>query len=137
MRLLQILCVAALLSACGTFAPDPVPPTPYERVCAVLDCSGLDEPILVISYVVSDHKANMLGGLRGLHYPGERYVFVKAGMTRAAKLETSVHEILHYVGWHSYDINNRCESEEFAREWTSIILDTPFDYTWKERYRCV
>jgi len=137
MRLLQILCVAALLSACGTIAPDPVPPTPYERVCAVLDCSELDEPVLVISHIVGHHKANILGGLRGLHYLGERYVFVKAGMTRAEKLETSVHEILHYVGLHRYRIDNGCESEEFARMWTSIILDTPFDDTWKERYGCV
>lgn len=118
------------------YAPAQVEPqTPFEAVCEHMTCAFVKEPpVVVTTQLILDHPMNAAGGLRGLHYRGEKYVFVNPFLPADLQYEVTVHEIVHYVGV-SLGITDMCESEAMARAITRDITGS-YDPTWAERYGC-
>ena len=114
-------------------------PTEFELVCERAEalgegysCNGMEPPIVVVSHVVSDHSWNTLfTQIRGLHYRGEPYVFVRPGLEPDEHLRVLLHEIAHYV-LENNGLDDRCLHEEYAR---MIAGQEPDE--WRARYGCL
>ena len=102
-----------------------------QNINVAYTCDGLTEPVIVVSGIVRDHQINMFGTLRGVYYPGEKYVFIRDGMLIENEIRTIIHEITHYV----LDFNgltDRCLHEEYARY---VAGQEPDE--WRARYGCL
>jgi len=118
--------------------PKPREQVTFEYVCAQataitgVSCDGLGLPIIVLSKIVRDHQMNWGGGLRGLYYPGEPYIFIKPGLDEELTWQIITHEMSHYVlDWMDPTISG-CKHEEYAR---FIAGQEPDE--WRERYGCL
>ncbi len=137
-KLFWILLLIALPSCQTIERQPPAPLTPFEFVCEqitnidpVYTCLDIEEPIVVVSYMVEDHYINRYAFLRGVFYPGEPYVFVRAGMEPEVEKTTTIHEITHYV-LYQQGVEDKCLSEEYAR---FVAGQDPTE--WRERYGCL
>lgn len=110
----------------------------YDYVCEQVtnvnpewNCDGLPPPIVVMSSIVHDHRYNLFGNVRGLYYPGERYIFVASGLKPEDAVRIVVHEMTHYVLHANAPEMERCEQEELAR-----FVAGQSDEGWRELYNC-
>lgn len=105
--------------------------TQAENINPEWSCENIDEPTVVVSAIIKDHVGSLLGGfIRGLYYPGEKYIFIREGMPAAMQWTVTVHEMAHYL-LHYYGVNEMCETEEYAR---FIAGQDPDE--WRARYGC-
>lgn len=103
--------------------------TPLEVVCSIVavDCTGWDEPIVVISHIVPSYY-------QGMYYRGEPYIFISPNaLNRDA---TIVHETTHYVLDKLFPGIGKCDSEEYARRVTAIYVGEEYNEDWRKQYGC-
>jgi hypothetical protein len=115
---------------------------PFEAACYwtktigydEVDCSEMEEPTAVISKVVNAKGRNLLG----FYYHGDKYVFVRVGLTEDRTRSVIFHEMVHYILYETYGswIVGRCESEWAARIATDLYNSRPYNPNWRERYEC-
>ena len=129
-KIFGALLASILLLACVT-AGEPKPASDMEEICQMLqlDCSDVDEPIVVITHFVPP-------GYYGMYSPGEPYVFVNTRYPMDQIRKTKFHEIVHYVVWETQFTRDRCESEALARRLTAEKFNEEEDPNWRERYGC-
>lgn len=127
---------ATLLLACISAPiqmPEP-PPTALEMICAETQwegCSNLPEPIVVRSKVVPPIYY-------GFYYDKEPYIFVSPRLSPEQARHTELHETVHYViSMLDHPLRkDRCGNEEMARKLTALILNEPYDDSWRKIYGC-
>lgn len=135
---------ALLLTSLLAFAhPDPEGDLIKHAICSATRWEGCKEvpaPIAVKSTWIVELLERTMPGyfLYGFYIPGEPYIYVRTDIERIRMYETLVHESIHYYynNTRPEGSDNRCESEYFARYYTTKVLSTEFDTTWWERYSC-
>lgn len=115
----------------------PEQPSAQELICDYTQWEGCMD--IIPPKVVTTQ--NMPWFARGLYVPGEPYIFVYSKLPLKTQWEVEVHETVHYLqtklgmlGKFSRAV--KCHTENDARALTSLILGTPYDHTWRERYGC-
>ena len=131
-----LVAVSALGCAWYAQRTSPPPPTLFEVACVAVQehyeyvtCDGLDEPVPVISKVVSVRYY-------GFYHQGEKYIFVRAGLPVARQQEVILHESIHYILDHLDVLISRCAAEELARKTVSDWFGTQISPTWERQYGC-
>ena len=134
-----------LLLGCAAVATAPEPePTTFDIACVALEefieepCLGLEPPVVIKSNIITGHYFNAIGMLRGVHYPGEKYVFVNPLMTEDEQRAIEIHETVHYIT-HTTGVSelwDRCTDEELARRVDSIVSGEEYNDDWRDLYGC-
>jgi len=127
--MVRIAAILLFLVAVSTMAHDAQPNrTAFDYVCTELsvNCEGINPPDIVITEIMGEF------GLWGAYMPGENRLYIDPD----APPETMVHEMVHYI---LYEINagfGKCFGEELARVVHHRWANTPYDDSWRQRYRC-
>ena len=133
--------VALSIVACVTVYEKDREPTTWELVCQQLDCTGVEEPQVIIT------KSPRLLGAFGYYLEDEPYIFVlPQWMLDQITVALMVpwidqrwiifHESVHYVLDRTDELT-RCESEARARELTDKVFELQTNEgNWREQYGC-
>jgi len=140
--ILTWIMVAFATGACAMqYNVQKAPPTAFEKICAKVEtafatqCGDLAEPTVVYTRIIE----SVGYGVIGVHINGEPYIFVHPRDDANEEIKTHwivYHEMVHYVLYELGLRDNRCQSEDVAREWTSTEFDFPVDPNWKTNYGC-
>lgn len=130
-----------VLFGCAAVQPEPEPTT-FDIACEYIErdyptaCLGMEAPIVVKSGLVLDHYLNFIAVLRGVHYPGEKFVFVRPDLRDEEEYRTVIHETVHYITHQAGIDITRCYDEELARRIGAESVGGTYSGKWKEYYGC-
>ena len=101
-------------------------------------CLKVQPPVVVLSTPLVKMIQRQYGPgiiLYGFYIPGGKYIFAREDYPKET-LEVIVHESIHYYYHNTHKVDDRCESEYFARFFAAKITGNPYDATWYIRYEC-